>query len=242
MMAAALAGDQQQCHHELDMWRRLDPGAPFLDADLLRARAWAEWAVGNSALAAALLDDATEQAAMHGAVALEAIALHDGFRMLRAPVRARLTQLADRSPSPAIQLRLRHVDGVARADVPGLVAVADELERRGALLLAAEVAGDAVPLAEASGLRTAGPHRSRRPATGSAPSARAPRPPASPASAPPGLTPRERDVCVLAAKGRPSKEIAEQLGVSVRTVDNLLQRSYVKLGITGRSELAGRPL
>ena len=119
MMAAALGGDQQRCHHELDTWRRLDPGAPFLDADLLRARAWAEWAVGNSALAAALLDDATEQAAMHGAVALEATALHDAFRMLRAPVRSRLTQLAERSPSPSIQLRLRHVDGVARADVPG---------------------------------------------------------------------------------------------------------------------------
>ena len=36
------------------------------------------------------------------------------------------------------------------------------------------------------------------------------------------------------------REIAEQLGVSVRTVNNLLQRVYVKLGIHGRAELAAR--
>ena len=239
MMAAGLAADQPACRLELDAWRRLDPGAPFLDADLLRARAWAEWTVGNSALATALLDDAAEHAARNGSVALEAIALHDAFRMLRASVRARLAELAERSPSPSIQLRLRHVDGIARADVPGLLALAEELERRGALLLAAEVAGDAVPLAEASGLRTAARNaaavRNRL-----AEICQGADTPSLSGQRAIGLTPRERDVCVLAADGRSSKEIAEQLGVSVRTVDNLLQRSYVKLGVSGRSELAGR--
>ena len=52
------------------------------------------------------------------------------------------------------------------------------------------------------------------------------------------LTPREREVALLAAGGLSSAEIAERLVVSVRTVDNHLQRVYGKLGIGGRHELA----
>lgn len=239
MMAAGLSGDQRACRLELDAWQRLDPGAPFLDPDLLRARAWAEWTVGNSALATALLDDAAEYAARAGSIALEAVALHDAFRMVRGSVRARLAELAGRSPSPAITLRLRHIDGIARADVAGLLAVAEELEHRGALLLAAEVAGDAIPLAEASGLRTAARTASAM-RNRLAEVCQGAETPGVTGQRSTGLTPRERDVCVLASEGRASKEIAERLGVSVRTVDNLLQRSYVKLGVSGRSELAGR--
>lgn len=52
------------------------------------------------------------------------------------------------------------------------------------------------------------------------------------------LTRREREVALLAAEGRTSREIAEQLVVSVRTVDNHLASIYRKLGIAGRHELA----
>jgi len=53
------------------------------------------------------------------------------------------------------------------------------------------------------------------------------------------LTPREREVALLAAGGMTSREISDQLGVSVRTVDNQLGRIYAKLGVAGRGELAG---
>src|SRR5690606_19132352 len=53
------------------------------------------------------------------------------------------------------------------------------------------------------------------------------------------LTAREREVALLAAAGRTSREIAEHLGMSTRTVDTHLARVYRKLGISGRSELAG---
>jgi len=42
----------------------------------------------------------------------------------------------------------------------------------------------------------------------------------------------------LAAGGSTSREIADSLFLSVRTVDNHLQRVYTKLGVTGRNELA----
>ena len=62
----------------------------------------------------------------------------------------------------------------------------------------------------------------------------------------PGLTARERRVAEEAAAGHRSRDIAEGLGISVRTVDNLLGRVYTKLGVSGRDELAavlgGSPL
>jgi DNA-binding CsgD family transcriptional regulator len=52
------------------------------------------------------------------------------------------------------------------------------------------------------------------------------------------LTARERDIAQLAAAGRSNADIADQLGLSVRTVETHLQRVYTKLGIHGRAELA----
>lgn len=54
------------------------------------------------------------------------------------------------------------------------------------------------------------------------------------------LSAREREVALLAAGGLTSKEIAEKLYLSSRTVENHLQRVYVKLGVTGRGELAAQ--
>jgi DNA-binding CsgD family transcriptional regulator len=51
------------------------------------------------------------------------------------------------------------------------------------------------------------------------------------------LSVREREVALLAARGLPSREIAERLGVSVRTVDNHLARCFDALGTRSRAEL-----
>jgi DNA-binding CsgD family transcriptional regulator len=45
-------------------------------------------------------------------------------------------------------------------------------------------------------------------------------------------------VARLAANGLPSKEIAARLFLSLRTVNNHLQRAYTKLGVTSRADLA----
>ncbi|MFE3194139.1 response regulator transcription factor [Nocardia sp. NPDC059240] len=51
------------------------------------------------------------------------------------------------------------------------------------------------------------------------------------------LTRRERVISALAAQGMSNREIAERLFISVRTVENHLQRCYIKLGIHSRQEL-----
>ena len=53
-----------------------------------------------------------------------------------------------------------------------------------------------------------------------------------------GLTSAERQVAELAAAGRSNREIADELVVSVRTVESQLSAAYAKLGVRGRSALA----
>jgi DNA-binding CsgD family transcriptional regulator len=53
-----------------------------------------------------------------------------------------------------------------------------------------------------------------------------------------GLTAAERRAVVLAAAGRTNRQIAEELFLSVRTVEIHLTNAYRKLGVARRAELA----
>ena len=54
------------------------------------------------------------------------------------------------------------------------------------------------------------------------------------------LTPAERRVAELAAEGLANKEIARALVVTVSTVEFHLSKTYAKLGVRSRAQLAGR--
>ncbi len=53
------------------------------------------------------------------------------------------------------------------------------------------------------------------------------------------LSAREREIAGLAAGGLSNRQIADRLIVSERTVENHLYRVFIKLGVSGRDELAG---
>ncbi len=50
-----------------------------------------------------------------------------------------------------------------------------------------------------------------------------------------GLTSREVEILRLVASGLTNRQLAEQLGVSTRTVDAHLRSVYAKLGVKSRS-------
>jgi DNA-binding NarL/FixJ family response regulator len=54
------------------------------------------------------------------------------------------------------------------------------------------------------------------------------------------LTPREREIALLAARGLTNRQIAAELGLSINTMSNYLKRIYAKLEISSRTELAWR--
>jgi DNA-binding NarL/FixJ family response regulator len=55
-----------------------------------------------------------------------------------------------------------------------------------------------------------------------------------------GLTPREREVARLVARGLSNKQVARELGLSSGTVKLHLHRTFQKLGVKGRSSLWGQ--
>ena len=53
-----------------------------------------------------------------------------------------------------------------------------------------------------------------------------------------GLTKREAEVLILIAEGRPNDEIAENLFLSIRTVERHISSIYQKIGVTGKAARA----
>jgi DNA-binding NarL/FixJ family response regulator len=54
------------------------------------------------------------------------------------------------------------------------------------------------------------------------------------------LSPQELQIALLAARGLSNREIGERVFLSPRTVSSHLHRVFPKLGVTARSQLAGR--
>lgn len=150
-------------------------------------------------------------------------------------VAADLAGLASRVEGELIPAFARHAEVLAEPDADALEAVSRGYERAGADLHAAEAA------AQAAGVH----RRDGRPALAAQAAARSSMlsdrcegmvvPWLRPELA--ELTGREREVAVRAARGRTSREIADELGVSVRTVDNHLAAVYRKFAVSGRGEL-----
>ncbi|MFG3151688.1 LuxR C-terminal-related transcriptional regulator [Streptomyces sp. NPDC048219] len=126
-----------------------------------------------------------------------------------------------------------HADALARGDGPGLDRVAEELERRGFLLFAAEAHAQAVRAhRDPRAARTA-----RTRAVALARRCEGARTPALSGLVLGELTARQRQIVTLAAAGLSNRQIAERLTLSVRTVGNHLYSAYTRLGAGDRGAL-----
>ncbi len=239
-LASSYRGDSATANAAL---ADLDDAAPtavrMQEVNTLRARAWATLVRGEVTAARELLWEAVALAESWGQHATEAEALHDLIRTgAVSPAAEHLERLRNMVDGSFMEARLSFAGAALYEDADLAANAADQFDAIGANLLSAEASLLEGRLALSAGLR-------RRASTADARAARALEKcdganvawiPRSAESS--QLSDREREVALLAAQNLTSREIAERLFVSVRTVDNHLQQVYVKLGVKRRTELA----
>ncbi|TVR26011.1 MAG: helix-turn-helix transcriptional regulator [Ilumatobacter sp.] len=237
--AAAVMGDVDRSRQHLDTvpdpWRT----TRRIESRDATVRAWLAAHEHGTDAAAEQAIDAGDRADRDGVPGWAVDAWHVAVRLGRADGAApRLRRIAASTGVERVALLADHADAVAGRDAESLITVARRFGSSGHRLLAAEAAAQA-----AEHHRRAGRAESARRA---AAMGAAVLPEAAGAATPVltelaldvGLTPREREISLLAARGASSQDIADRLGLSRRTVDNRLTRVYTKLGIAGRTELA----
>jgi DNA-binding CsgD family transcriptional regulator len=236
--AAAQAGDPNAARAAVEEMETRRLAHRGFEPELGLARAWSAAAGGELSRAREHAAEAAELARSRDQRTFEVRSLHELCRLGGADTAAEpLARLASEVDGPFAQLAADHAAARVAEDGRALLDVAERFAGLDALLVAAEAAD-----AAASTFRDAGRDASARAAGARAAvwleSCEGARPPTIlGAAAAAELTPREREVALLAARGLSSREIAERLVVSVRTVDNHLQRAYRKLGVTRREDL-----
>jgi DNA-binding CsgD family transcriptional regulator len=210
----------------------------MMDIEIERARAWSAAAAGDETGARQQLLDAALTQAELGAHGMSLAALHDLARLDGG--KDALDAVTDAHRSVQGQLaaaRLRAIEAAAGGQATELADAGDAFVRLGSDLYAAESFAAAAAASRRAGSPRqadrwdAAAARAAERCEGAATVLLRSRGPAT------SLTRREREVAALAAAGRSNREIAQTLGVSLRTAENHLQRAYLKLGVSRRDEL-----
>jgi DNA-binding CsgD family transcriptional regulator len=239
-MATALAGDGAASERHVRAAHDAKSSFEGLFAvDLGRASAWSSAARRELTTAATEAKRAAEHAAERHAYALEVLALHDAARFGRpADVVDRietLTTLVDGALAPCVA---DHVRALVDSDGAALDEASHSFSALTLDLFAAEASAAAARAHRRAGRRSSAFASLERARELTARCESPQTPTLEWADQPEDLTAREREIAELAAADMPSREIAERLGITTRTVDNLLGRVYAKFGISGRHELA----
>ena len=239
-LALAIAGQPREARQALTDKEKLGlPRAKYLLVDLMQAEAWTAAAEGDLPKARVLLNDAIAVGVEIGDLVGQSTALHALARTGHPAEAAEgLAELAPQIEGDLAATRAAHAAALVRGDADALQEASRTFEAMGAVLLAAEAEADAA----VAWRRASDPRRGTRAEQRANSLAGRCEQPVTPAlQAVMGrsrLTTMERETALLAVAGRSNKEIAGQLSLSVRTVENHLQHVYEKLGISGRIELA----
>jgi DNA-binding CsgD family transcriptional regulator len=166
-------------------------------------------------------------------------ALHAAVRLgAGRPVAEALEALAGPGDGALPAVLAAHARALAAGHGTDLDAVAGRFAELGHLLLAAEAWAQACAAHRAAGHTGAAGWSASRSRAASEACEGAETPAAGLLERTGELTPREAEIAALAAGGLTSRAIADQLVISVRTVNNVLRSVYAKLGVAGRGELS----
>ncbi|MEQ4302587.1 LuxR C-terminal-related transcriptional regulator [Plantactinospora sp. B6F1] len=241
VQAAAQCGDEEElaaATADLDRYRGGEHPNRLFEMEVARARAWRASVRADPASVRTLLGDEIARHGAGGAFGSTTLGALDLVRLGAADLAVRLLTAY---PPPAGwvlgEVVVRYAAAASTGDGAGLLATAQRFAGFGMPLHAAEAA----TLAAAAWQRAGEPRAAARARLLAVLQSRAAEPAGTPALAAAGpligLTERERDVVLAAARGESTRAIATRLHVAERTVENHLHRAYGKLGVSGRTGL-----
>ncbi|OAN37858.1 helix-turn-helix transcriptional regulator [Mycolicibacterium iranicum] len=212
---------------------------PFrlLDYEQHCARAWIAAGQGAITEAIGLTLKAAERASSDGRFAAEVLCRQTAVQFGDYTSADRLKHLEKHVEGPRVGLASRLAAAMGGGDAPQLASLSEAFEAMGDLVAAIDAASHAAltyrrldrrgsafacatraeSLAERSGVRTPALRRAVEPMP---------------------LTEREREVAMLVGQGMSTRQIAERLTLSVRTVESHTYRAMSKTGMRSRNELA----
>lgn len=240
--AHALLGEVAAAEEAIELAGRTGlPLGPAVVIPLEQAKVWTLAARGDISGAVATALAAAERALP----AQVPFLLHDVVRLGRpAPNAARVT---GEGPSAVASVTARltgegplvalFAEHAAARTGPELDTVSRDFERLGLIVHAAEAAAHAARRYRHEGLTRSARAAETR-AWALSRRCQGARTPALLDLDVPDLTPRQREVALLAAQGLTNREIAARLVVSIRTVANTLYAVYEKTGVSDRAALA----
>lgn len=208
-----------------------------------------DWLTARAAVLASrlALGDAADVATWAASIASDQqqwggalLAYHDAARYGAARAVLPALQRLPTVDGPLAGCLVAHVEALAADDAHALDAVALVLEDLGALAWARDTGAEAARAHARAGdprAARASAHRAAR--LGERVQTPLPRWLLDLGEVGQPLTGRERQIALLAARGQSDRSIAQQLGISPRTVSTHLSRCYAKLGVPGREALAG---
>ncbi|MEU4172126.1 LuxR C-terminal-related transcriptional regulator [Streptomyces sp. NPDC026665] len=236
LQAGALTGDKKAMATARSCIGSGDESLAYAVGAQVVAEAWAAAADGEVDAAHQLLTEFLERPDdTRETIRLEAA--HSLARLGDAKRAALYVSDIPAPQGPLLSARIQHIEALSHKDAAELERVGGQFETCGAYLLAAESHADASRIHTRHGNKRAAARtmRSSSRMLEHCPEVR------TPVSMTVGdaiqLTDRERQIALLAAQNMSSAEIAERLVLSVRTVDNHLQKIFSKLGIKSRRDI-----
>jgi DNA-binding NarL/FixJ family response regulator len=203
-------------------------GNVHTDLHASEAEAWLLLAAGEADRAAAVVAAAARRGLDTSHTTFAALTAATAVRFGRPEAVLDLLDRAAEAASGAalVPLLARYAGVAAAGDAEGLVAVARELASAGLLAPAADAASAAAGYDVPGAAELAAGYRGGTAA------------PVDHLAS--GLSRQEWAVASAAAERLRNREIAERLGLSVRTVENYLASAFRKLGVSRRDDLADR--
>jgi DNA-binding NarL/FixJ family response regulator len=240
-LAEAMSGYQDRAMAAAAERDELPAGPMTLyETDLIdRSRAWVSVCGGDLPQARRILTAAAERTAAARMRVAEGHLRHDLARLGEAKLAAsRLAALAGVVDGQYLPALAAHAAALVSGTAAEIEAAGSALEALGACLLAAEAYTAAAAAWRSDGLARRAAAAGWRAAELAAACGNPATPGLAAGAAAGRLTRREQEVAALAAAGASSRQIADRLVLSVRTVDSHLHSAYTKLGVTSRAELA----